>query len=188
MSGSRLDQTVLRSVAVDRGDGIHVIAAPFDIKPLEQIDIEQLRKVIELARQEYDFVLLDLPADWTHWNLTALLDATEILMVVELHISSLRQAKRRLELFNSVGIDPSRISIVVNRAERRFFSSIDLKDVAKALKREVLVSLSDEGNRISTAQDQGLLLSEMQRKTRFESEIRNLADIIVQHCSKAEGA
>lgn len=184
MSGDRLDPAMLKSVAVDRGHGLHVIAAPFDIQPLEQIDTEQLLKVVHLARQEFDFVLLDLPTDWTHWNLSTLLDATEVLMVVELQISSLRQAKRRLELFRSVGIDPASVAIVVNRAQRKLFRNIDLKDVSEALKRKVLVSLSDEGDKLSAAQDQGLLLPEMQRNTKFNSEMKNLADMVLHRCSR----
>lgn len=185
-AGHRLDRSVLQSIAVEREDGIHVISAPFDIQPLEQIDVDQLLRVIELARKEYDFVLLDLPSNWTNWNLSALAYASQILMVAELDISSLRQAKRWLELFQSVGVKPSKVSVVVNRVEKKLFGSISLRDVKEALKRDVLVGLPNEGAKISTAQDQGLLLSQIQGKNKFDQEIEKLAEILCGRLSEEQ--
>lgn len=187
-AGHRLDRSVLRSIAVVREDGIHVISAPFEIQPIEQVDVEQLLRVIELARKEYDFVLIDLPSNWTNWNLSTLLDATEILMVVELDISSLRQAKRLLELFQSVGVKASKVSVVANRVEKKLFGSISLADVKEALKRDVLVGLPNEGGKISTAQDQGLLLSQIQGKNKFDAQVGQLAEILCGRFSKEQVA
>lgn len=174
-AGNRLDRSILHSVAVDRGDGIHLIAAPFEIHPLEQIDTDQLLSILELARQEYDYVILDMPANWTNWNLSALASASQILMVVEQEIASLRQAKRLLDLFHSVGVESGKVSIVVNRVEKKLFSSISLRDVREALKREVLAGLPDEKSKLVAAQDQGLLLSELEGKNKFDGEMAKLA-------------
>lgn len=185
-AGGRLDGAVLRSVAMERDDGVSVIAAPLEIQPLEQIDTEQLLKVIEIARLEYDYVLIDLPANWTSWNLSTLMDASKILMVVELQIASLRQAKRRLQLFNSVGIGKGRVEIVVNRMERKLFGAIGLDDVADTLKRDVVAGLHDEGTALRTAQDQGLLLPEYQRKSKFDKDVAALADKVANQLSSGD--
>ncbi|WP_162925197.1 AAA family ATPase [Aurantiacibacter odishensis] len=187
-AGHRLDSSVLRSVAMRRDDGIHVIAAPFDIQPLETVDSDQLLRVIKLARQEFDFVLIDLPANWTNWNLSTLLEASQILMVVELEISSLRQAKRWLELFNSVGVNASKVAVAVNRVEKKLFGSISLRDVREALKRDVLVGLPNEGSKILTAQDQGMLCSEIQGKNKFDAEVSKLTEMLVDRISREHGA
>ncbi len=183
-AGHRLDRSVLNSIVTERKDGISIIAAPFEIHPLEAIDTDQLARVIELARREYDFVLIDLPANWTNWNLSTLLDASQIVMVVELEISSLRQAKRWLELFNTVSVNASKVSIVVNRVEKKLFGSISLRDVKDALKRDVLAGLPNEGTKITTAQDQGLLFSEIQGKSKFSAEVSKLAEILYNRISK----
>ena len=184
-AGSRLDPAVMRSVAVKRGKNVDVIGAPDEIHPLEQVDTEQLLRILELARKEYSYVLLDLPSDWTSWNLSALVDATEVLMVIGLQISSLRQAKRRLELFKSVGVELSKVSIVVNRVERRLFKNISLNDVSGTLRRDVVARLHDEGSKISTAQDQGLLVSELDRKSKYALDVAKLADILTDKYSVA---
>jgi pilus assembly protein CpaE len=100
-------------------------------------------------------------------------------MVVELSIASLKQARRRLDLFNSVGIDPGKVEIVANRIERRLFRTIDLADVANTLGHEVLGSLTLEDPLVSSAQDQGILISQAYRKSRFAADISKLADQLV---------
>lgn len=172
---SRLDEELVRSVATDAGGGLWVVAAPQTIVPLESIDTDVLLRLLTFLRSQYSHVVLDLPANWTNWALSAALAADTILLVVELSVSSLRQAKRRLELFDSVGIDRSRIKIVVNRVERRLFRSINLDDVATTLGHPVLGSLSLDAPLVSTAQNQGVLVGQVQRKSRYLADVAQLS-------------
>lgn len=174
----RLDEELIRSVATEAGDGVWVIAAPDAIMPLESVDIDMLLRMIRLLRHQYDYVLLDLPANWTNWALSAALAADSIVLVVELTIASLRQAKRRLELFRSVGIDDRAVEIVVNRAEKRLFRSIGLTDVAETLGRPVLASVALEAPLVSTAQNQGCLVTRMHRKSKFARDIGALGALL----------
>lgn len=167
----RLDEDLLRSVATEAGGGVSVIAAPDSIMPLESVDTDVLLRMIRLLRQQYAYVLLDLPANWTNWALSSALAADSIVLVAELTISSLRQAKRRLELFRSVGIDDCAVEIVVNRVEKRLFRAIDLADVAATLGRPVLGSIALEAPLVSAAQNQGSLVGQMHRKSKFAKDI-----------------
>lgn len=173
--GSRLDEDLIKSVAVQAGEGLWVIAAPESIVPLESIDTDELLRLLTLLRRRYAHVVLDLPTNWTNWALSAVLGADNVLLVVELSVASLRQAKRRLELFDSIGIDKSRVSIIVNRVEKRLFRSINLDDVAQTLDHPVLGSLSLDAPLVSTAQNQGVLVGQLQRKSRFVSDIAEIA-------------
>jgi pilus assembly protein CpaE len=176
----RIDADLLRSVVVQHHSGIDIIAAPEMLMPLEDVDAEQLLRIIEIARQEYDFVLIDLPSNWTHWNLSVAISANIVLMVVELGIASLRQAKRRLELFISLGLPHHSIGIVANRVEKRLFKTIGTADVERALGHEVVGTIHAEPAAISSAQDQGLLVDQVVRKSRFGTDIGDLADWICQ--------
>ena len=184
VAGDRMDGSFLRAVAMQHSDHLSVIAAPDEIVPLETIETDYLLKMLEIAKNEYDYVVLDMPSNWTSWNLSTVLAADEILMVVELNIASLRQAKRRIELFRSFGVDPRRISVVVNRVEKKLFRTIGLDDVAKTLNLDVLTGIARETELLATAQDQGAFAHQVQRKSKFAADIANLADIVTERCSK----
>lgn len=174
-ASERLDDELLRSVVTDSGNGFSVIAAPDVITPLDAVGQDQLGKVIALLRKTFAHVIVDLPADWTNWALSLAADSAAILLVTDISISGLRQARRRLDLLSSVGIDAAAIKVVANRMERRFFKTIGVDDVAQALHCEVAAALDDEGAAMRSAQDQGLLIWDAAGKSRFGQEVRALA-------------
>lgn len=174
-AGSRLDQELLASVLGAAGNGLSVIAAPEAITPLEAVDTDHLLRIIHLLRQRFDHVVLDLPANWTNWTLSAAAGADAILMVVELSVASLREARRRLDLFASVGIDPGGVAIVVNRAEKRLFRTIDVSDAARTLGHDVLATVALDAPQVEEAQGQGKLVGDVSRKSRFAADVHALA-------------
>jgi pilus assembly protein CpaE len=177
-AGERIDHEFLRSVAVAHSDHLYLIAAPEEIMPLESIETDRLLHVIDAARAEYDRVVLDLPANWTSWNLSAVVAADLVLMVVSLDIPSLRQAKRQFDLFRTNDVDTSKLAIVVNRVEKRLFRLIGLDDVTKTLKYPILGTVHADPQVLATAHDQGLLARQVQKKSPFINDIADLADRI----------
>jgi pilus assembly protein CpaE len=182
--GVRIDEAFLASVAVAHSSGVAVVAVPQEIVPLESVDAEQLRRALDIARRKYDHVFIDIPANLTNWNLSVLADATSIVMVVEQNLASLRQARRRLDLFRTVGIDSRIVSVVVNRIEKRLFGTISLADVAHALGHDVLLGLHADAQNIGIAQDQGLLVSEVRRKSPYAADVTKLADMLGRRLAK----
>lgn len=177
--GKLLDDDLVRSVARKTEDGVAVIAAPDEIVPLESIDTDQLLRVLDKLRRNFSHVVLDLPANWTNWTLSAAAAANVVVMVVELSIQSLRQAKRRLELFHSVGIPKSNVVVVVNRFEKRLFRTISVDDVADTLHHPVMASIPLDEPIVSSAQDQGRLVTALHRKSRFGTGVARLAEALL---------
>ncbi|QGN54465.1 pilus assembly protein CpaE [Novosphingobium sp. Gsoil 351] len=174
-AGNRLDAEFLRAAVVASGRQFDLIVAPDAITPLEAIDVDQLLHMLTIARREYGAVLVDLPANWTNWALSTALASTEILLVTDLTIPGLRQTKRRLELFDTVGIARERVRLIVNRVEKRLFRMIGLDEVRRTLGHPVHATLAGEPTLLATSQDQGLLAWEANRKSKFGQDIVALA-------------
>ena len=177
-AGSRLDEELLRAVARKADDNFAVFASPDDIQPLEAVDAERLLQVLTLIRQNYGAVVIDVPTDWTNWAVSVLSASDLILMVVELNVKSLRQAKRRLDLLAQIGVDRKHVVLAVNRAERRMFKTIDTADVSETLHREVIGTVSLDPQDLAAAQAQGVLVNRINRKNRFSADVAALADVI----------
>ena len=177
-AGERLDREFLGSVSVAHFGHLHLIAAPEDIAPLESIETDRLLTVLDIARGEFDRVVLDLPANWTSWNLSAVVAADLVVIVVALDIASLRQAKRQIDLFRSAGVDPSKLAVVVNKVEKRLFRLISLDDVVKTLRLPVLGSVHLDAQLLAAAHDQGLLARQVRKKSQFMNDVVALADSI----------
>lgn len=174
-AGDRLDRDFLRSAVIDSQRGFWLIADPGAILPLENVDVDQVLRLLRLVRSEFDYVLIDLPADWTSWSLSVVVGSSEVLMVTDISIAGLRQAKRRIELLESLGLPIDRLGVVINRVERKLFKPIGVGEVRDTLNCEIRGTLAAEGAAIASAQDQGLLVTEISPKSRFGEGVRQLA-------------
>lgn len=174
-AGDRVDSDMVRDAALKSAHGPHVISAPTEINPLEMVSIERLQQVIAICRNEFDLVLLDLPSNLTNWVLSTVLACDQVLIVTETSLHSLRRARALLNLLASNGYSAGNAALVVNRYEKRFLREIDLTDVSATLHHEVLEALPLENGILAKAQDQGLLIQDLTRKTKFEKAVGELA-------------
>lgn len=177
-AGSRLDAAFLRSVVAPHVAGFAVVAAPLEITPIEAIDVDRLSAVIRTARREFDFVIVDMPANLTNWGLSFLSSADQVVMVVEPKVAAIRQAKRRIDLFRNLGLDLRLLSIVLNKAENRMFGAISASSIEEALRRPVDFTLRDDSKVVPQAQEQGLLCYEWKAKSGFWSDIVKFAQFL----------
>jgi pilus assembly protein CpaE len=174
-AGERLDADLVRNAAVASDAGPWILAAPPAIAPLEEVSVDQLLKLLDIARQEYGAVLLDMPANWTNWSLSAVAASTEIVLIADQSLTALRQAKRCLELFDAVEIPAAVQSVVLNRFEKRMLRHIGVDDVARTLGRTVRATLALEKSGLEEAQDQGLLLTQVSRRAKFSADVTAIA-------------
>ena len=184
-AGNRMDPALLHTVADRHDSNISLIAAPTEIIPLEAIKAEDLTRILSLARTEFDYVVLDLPSNLTNWTLNVLAKADSVVMVVEQTLASLRQARRRLDLFRTLGLDHRLISIVVNKTEKKLFSSISLGDVEQALGRPVTAGVALDHATLAAAQDQGVLARSIKRKSPFVGDVEGLAEALAARLEEA---
>ena len=147
------------------------MAAPVDMMPIEAVNADQILRIIDLARQQYDYVVIDLPTNWTNWALSLVARSTAIFLIVELSVGSLRQAKRQLQLLDSQGISGSHVHVVANRVEKRLFRAIDLESASQALGHPVELSIHNDHPLVRAAHDQGVLIQQIRAKSKIVGDI-----------------
>lgn len=174
-AGERLDEALLRSIAIEHGSGVSVIAAPKQLSPIESVDVDQVLRVIELAARCYDVVLIDLPGNWTNWSLSLAARADLLLMVVELSVGSLRQARRQIDLLLDQQLGNIPLEVIVNRVEKKLFKSIDLGDVRRVLGQDVDLVVANDFQLMSAACDQGVLVGDLRAKTKIDRDLGAIA-------------
>lgn len=178
-AGGRLDGDLLRSVATPHPSGLAVIAAPEEMLPLEAVNNDQILGVLERAQRAYGTVFVDLPANWTHWSLSLAARSDLILMIADLSVVGLRQARRQLNLLQEQGLNDTPLEIVINRFEKSLFGSVKQADVAKVLGREARFTVSNDPATVTGAIERGVMVSEIKRKSAFGSDLDRLDTSLV---------
>lgn len=175
-AGARVDRAMLRAAAAQTPDGLNVIAAPIDIIPLESANTDQMFHLVDLAAREFGTVFLDLPGSWTNWSMSLVGRSDAIIIVVEMTVASLRQARRQLSLLADQGLQAVPTIIVANRVQRKLFRTIDLMDAERALGHPVQYSVANDFPLVSTALDQGVVIGQIKANSKVSKNLVTILD------------
>jgi pilus assembly protein CpaE len=173
-AGTRLDSALLRSTTTDHASGLHVIAAPSDMMPLEGISSDHLLEIVDLATREFGTVFVDLPTNWTNWSLSLVARSDLVLLITELSVAGLHRAKKQLRLLDSQDLGELDVRVVVNRFEKAQNRTIKPADVNQALGRDVNFTIANDYPLMRAAIDRGVPLGDLKRKSALGKDIDTL--------------
>ncbi|HWF57697.1 MAG TPA: P-loop NTPase [Candidatus Dormibacteraeota bacterium] len=133
--------SVARALATSAA-GVHVLLAPSRPEAGDLVTAADLEAILgELSRQ-HDHVVVDCPAHLEERIVGVLEAADHILLVSSFGITSVKDAKTTLRLLQSLGIEPARVALLLNRTRPR--DSSPEEEIARALRFPVLATLPFE--------------------------------------------
>ncbi|WP_433989910.1 AAA family ATPase [Sulfitobacter sp. TBRI5] len=167
------DHTFLQQSMVQHVSGLDVLTAPEEFMPLDALTREQVHALIENLRQEYDYVVIDLPRALVEW-LGAVVKATDrMLMVSDSTVSSVRQACRLIDFFAKERLEPP-VEMVVGHEAKPTFRSGHHVEAKKALGRDLKYWLPFDVRNAKHARDRGQLLSQTSSSCALSKAIRTM--------------
>jgi pilus assembly protein CpaE len=129
---NRLDSNFFSKLLTRHSSGLSVLAAPDVYVPI-QVTVEAIDRLLAVARQTFDYVIVDAGSNIGPISKTLFKDASIVYLITQLSISELRNAHRLIaEFFTTSGFKPE---IVLNRFTQRSLG-IDEKEIGKALTQE----------------------------------------------------
>jgi len=130
-SPGRLDSSFLSKLLVKHESGVSVLAAPGKF-PLVATSNEAIDKLISVARQDFDNVVVDVGSRQDLTGTALFKDAYTIYLVTQAGIPELRNSNRLISQFFSSG--GPKLEIVINRFEPRSLGVTE-EHITKALTR-----------------------------------------------------
>jgi pilus assembly protein CpaE len=130
-NASRLDSNFLSKLLTKHSSGLSVLAAPGKFTPV-QTNNDEIDKLLAVARQEFDYVVIDAGTRLDLVDSTLFDQATVIYLVTQVSIPELRNSNRLVsEFFVKTA---SKLEIVLNRYTPRSLG-VDEEHITKALTR-----------------------------------------------------
>ena len=130
-SPERLDASFLTKLVVKHESGISVLAAPGRFQPYQPTN-ESIDKLIAVARQGFDNVVVDVGSRLDLTATALFKEASAIYLVTQAGIPELRNSNRLISQFFSDG--GPKLEVVINRYEQRL-TGVSEQDITKALTR-----------------------------------------------------
>jgi len=173
-AGARLDGALVRATSTSHSSGLHVIASPPELMPVEGHSAEVFIHIVDAAAREFGTTFVELPTNWTNWSLSVLARSDLVLLVAELTVTSLNRARRQLELLRSENLGDLEIRVVINRFEKSQLRTIRASDVRGALGYEISQTIANDPVVVRTASDRGVTIDEVKRKSAIGRDIDSL--------------
>lgn len=131
----RLDASFLAASMVEVLPNCHVLAAPESPEDALEVNEAALRAILDVARKNYDVVVIDVGRSLNATSVFALDQSTAVYVVLQLTLPFLRDAKRLMAAFRTLDYAADKIHLVVNRYQRG--GDLDLGHVQKTLGLEI---------------------------------------------------
>jgi len=132
----RLDETLVKQLAVEHPCGLDLLAAPKDAVEANEVDDESMARILTLSRRAYDFVIVD-SFPLIDRVMMAVLDMSDaIYVVLESVVPTVLGAAKLCQLLDNLNIPQSKQRIVINRYAN-FAGNLSPSDVATRIGRPI---------------------------------------------------
>jgi len=135
LKGKRAADSLFVSTAmVPYLDSFDVLPAPQLFAPLDALSEDSVKALMLELRKSYDYILLDLPHAIVAWIEAILAEADQVLMLTDTSVSSIRQARRLIDLYSEEHVSLP-VSMVVSQEKKPFRLSEAHKEAADFVQR-----------------------------------------------------
>lgn len=185
-----LDQTGLIQALSTYEDKLHVLTAPRDALPLDIVSPGDVNAIVNLAREAFDYVFIDMPQSLMNWSEQVYTASDEFFALMEVDMRSAQNMFRFLRTLKAEDMPLDKIKFVLNRAPGGMDLSgkARVKRVSESLGLEYAVMLPDGGKQVMNACDQGVPLSESAKSNPLRKEIVRVAQTILEDATAAKVA
>jgi len=109
-----IDDHLVQSALLPHDSGVYTLASPRRPEKAEMVTAEKVGKVLSILKDINDYVVMDLPHDFSATTLTALDTADTLLVVLQPEVVSIRSAVMVLETFKQLDYNLDKVCLILN--------------------------------------------------------------------------
>lgn len=173
----RIDGSLLKSSMVEVLPNFGVLPAPEDPEKAVDVKPEHISVLLKLAVRQFDFVVIDLGRILDAVTIRALDQADMIFPVLQETLPFIRDAKRMLNVFHSLGYAREKICPIVNRYEKG--GEVTLDDVEKTLDLKVFRTIPNSFSVVAESVNQGVPVLKLAKRDAVARSLEEMAHELV---------
>ncbi|MDV6342316.1 AAA family ATPase [Nitrosomonas sp. Is24] len=174
----RLDGAFLASSMIQITPNLGILAAPDEPEKATEIKPEHVNPILQVAIKNYDFVILDIGRRMDSVSVQALDKADMIFPVMQQTLPFIRDAKRLIDVFRSLGYHKDKLRLVVNRYDKK--SQITLDDIQNTLKCEVFKSIPNNFSVVDESVNHGVPVHKLAPRSPIAKAVEDIGNELSQ--------
>jgi pilus assembly protein CpaE len=154
---SRLDGHFFSGLLTDHRSGLKLLGGITQPEEWERISLGTTTRVINVAQSSFDAIVVDYGTQFSTEWVPVLRSARAVALVAETNVPALWALERHLLALLGMGVDTSRVQILINRWRR--VDQEALKTVEKNIKHPISAVIPNDYKQVSDAINMGTPLS-----------------------------
>jgi len=142
VSAPSMDSDLIRKIVQPHESGVDLLLAPPSPESADLVTAAHMHQILELLREMYDYVIVDIDKRLDDLNLMVLDVAETIFAVMTADLSCLKNVRLVLETIGHLGYESGKLKLVLNRSNA--FTGINVKSAEGALKRPIEFQIVNE--------------------------------------------
>ena len=170
-----LDAELLDSLLTEHPTGLKVLAAPLEPAFADDITTAGLMQMLDVLKESYDYVIVDTAAMLDELILSLIEKSDDILMLVDMDLPSVKNAKLALETLRLLKFSTANIQLVMNRSNSK--AKLDNKEIEGALKMEIAAAIPSDAA-VPNSVNEGRPIVETDPKGKVAKGFESVAELI----------
>ena len=170
-----LDVEMLDSLLTEHPSGLKVLAAPLEPAFADDITTAGLMQMLDLLQETYDYVVVDTASMLDELILSLIEKADHVLMVVDMDLPSVKNAKLALETLRLLKFSTQNVQLVMNRNNSK--AKLETKEIESALKMEISASVPSDAA-VPNSVNEGRPIVETDPKGKVAKGFESVAELI----------
>lgn len=181
----RLDLDFLESSLISINQNYKILAAAENPASAADILPEHLETIIHIARNHYDYIILDVGRQIDALTVKGLDLSDTIFPVMQLVIPYVRDARNLLDVFKSLGYSSNKVQIIVNRYDKS--SKLKLTDLSSVIGSSVAITIPNEYVAVTDSVNQGISVYRLYKTNPVTKSLIGMAEKITNTRVDAKG-
>lgn len=171
----QLDAEMLDSLLTEHPSGLKVLAAPLEPAFADDITTAGLMQMLDVLQKNYDYVIVDTASMLDELILSLIEKADHVLMVVDMDLPSVKNAKLALETLRLLKFSTANVSLVMNRSNSK--AKLETKEIEGALKMSIAAAVPSDAA-VPNSVNEGRPVVETDPKSKVSKGFESVASLI----------
>ena len=182
----RIDAALLDAFSLRVGGGFDLFACPRDPLGFTKVAPNAVLRLLEVACQAYDWLLVDLPRGRQPWSMDLLAGSDQILVVSELTVPALLAARALSGEIETELPDRAHPRVILNRMASRMFGPAPSRaEAEKALGRKVDGIITSDWEAAACSANLGGPISQHRPRSKIVRDVAALAEDLITGAAPA---
>lgn len=173
----KIDTPMVGSMMATAAGGVRLLAAPLSPELADIVSPEHVRATISMLRDAFDHVIVDTGTHFNDVSLEAIELADRVLVVTDLNVPSIKDAKLVFKIFDQIGVSRERVHLVLNRSDAP--SEVTVPQLEASLRCHVSVRIPTHGKQVLQSIEKGIPICLMAPESEISVKMRELAGRLV---------